>query len=103
MDTAVNKLHQRSEKAGLKSAKTFCQICSAFCGIEIVSDGKKVVRVLPDKQNAFNWGDYCAKAAYAGTVRDHPKRLRSPMRSAPISAIRAAPMSDVVELNAAGL
>ncbi len=80
MSNAVAAEEHRRGLSNLKSAKTFCQICSAFCGLGVVTDGKTVIRVLPDKENAFNWRDYCAKAGTAPLVRDHPKRLRSPMK-----------------------
>jgi formate dehydrogenase len=64
----------------LTTTKTFCRICIAFCGLDVVKDGNKLVRILPDKTHPYNWRDYCAKGASANLVRDHPKRLRTPMK-----------------------
>ena len=64
----------------LTTTKTFCRICIAFCGIDVVKDGDKIVRILPDQTHPYNWRDYCAKGANAHLVRDHPKRLKTPMK-----------------------
>ena len=80
MNSVVAEATARVGAENLKSIKTFCRICSSFCGIEVVTDRDKVLRVLPDKDNAFNWRDYCSKAGTAQFVRDHPKRLTSPMK-----------------------
>ncbi|MFY9328239.1 MAG: molybdopterin-dependent oxidoreductase [Georgfuchsia sp.] len=64
----------------LSTTKTFCRICIAFCGLDVVKDGNKIVRILPDQSHPYNWRDYCAKGASAHLVRDHPKRLRTPMK-----------------------
>jgi len=65
---------------GLTVKKTFCRICVYFCGLDVVTDGKKVIRILPDKSNEYNWRDYCLKGGSAHILRDHPKRLRTPMK-----------------------
>ncbi len=64
----------------LVTNKTFCRICMALCGLDVVTDGKKVIRVLPDQTHPYNWRDYCAKGGTSNLVRDHPKRLRTPMK-----------------------
>ena len=64
----------------LTTTKTFCRVCIAFCGLDVVKDGNKIVRILPDKTHPYNWRDYCAKGANAHVVRDHPKRLKTPMK-----------------------
>jgi formate dehydrogenase len=65
---------------GLVTRKTFCRICFSLCGLDVITDGEKIVRILPDQSSPYNWRDYCAKAASAHLVRDHPKRLKTPMK-----------------------
>ncbi len=64
----------------LVTNKTFCRICMSLCGLDVVTDGKKVIRVLPDKTHPYNWRDYCAKGGNSHLVRDHAKRIRTPMK-----------------------
>jgi formate dehydrogenase len=66
--------------SNVASTKTFCRICPAFCGLEVITDGKQVIRVLPDKANPYNWRDFCAKGGSANVLRDHPRRLTTPMK-----------------------
>jgi len=63
-----------------KNIKTFCRICVAFCGLDVETDGSKITRVRPDKDNPFNWRDFCSKGGSANKVRDHEKRLKTPMK-----------------------
>jgi formate dehydrogenase len=60
--------------------RTYCHICVCLCGLEVSSENNKIIRILPDKTNPFNWRDFCIKAGSANEVRDHPKRLLSPMK-----------------------
>jgi formate dehydrogenase len=36
--------------------------------------------VLPDRTHPYNWRDFCAKAGSAQVLREHPKRLKKPMK-----------------------
>lgn len=62
------------------TTKTFCRICVAFCGLEVVTENDKVVSVGPDKDNPYNWRDFCQKAGSSHKMRDHPRRLTTPMK-----------------------
>ena len=60
--------------------RTYCHLCVCLCGLEVSSENNRIIRILPDKTNPFNWRDFCIKAGSANEVRDHPKRLLSPMK-----------------------
>lgn len=62
------------------TTKTFCRICTAVCGLDVVTENDKIVSVLPDRTHPYSWRDYCAKGASAGALRDHPERLTRPMK-----------------------
>jgi formate dehydrogenase len=70
----------RELKPGQTRRKTFCRICTAFCGLEVITDGKQIDRILPDKDNTWNWRDFCLKGGSAHKVRDHAKRITRPMK-----------------------
>ena len=35
--------------ADLKNHSTFCRICESLCGLEITTEGNKVIEIKPDK------------------------------------------------------
>lgn len=69
-----------TDATGLRTVKTACRICLCFCGLDVTTDGKKIVRIRPDKDNPNNWRDFCIKGGSAGRLRDHPQRITSPMK-----------------------
>lgn len=64
----------------LTTTKTSCRICLCFCGLDVTTDGGKVVKIVPDKDNPNNWRDFCLKGGSAHHLRDHPKRITKPMK-----------------------
>lgn len=65
--------------SGVKTTFSHCQICEQACGIAITSTENEILSIEPDRSLTF-WRDFCIKGAKAGLVRDHPMRLKSPMR-----------------------
>lgn len=63
----------------IRTTLSHCQICEQACGISVASSDDKIVSIEPDRSQT-HWRDFCIKGAKAGLVRDHPMRLRSPMR-----------------------
>lgn len=63
----------------IRTTFSHCQICEQACGIAITSTEGKILSIEPDRSQA-HWRDFCIKGAKAGLVRDHPMRLKSPMR-----------------------
>lgn len=60
--------------------KTYCRICAVWCGIDVTTDGNKIIKVEPDKTSPRDWREFCSKGGNAGNTRDHPKRLKTPMK-----------------------
>lgn len=71
---------QRKLKPGQKLTRTFCRICTGFCGLEVITENDEIVRVLPDTAHAYSWRDFCAKGGNTNELRAHPKRLTRPMK-----------------------
>lgn len=65
----------------MKTVHTTCQICLATCGIEVtVDDDNHIRRIAPDKQNPYNWRDFCGKGRTAHELVEHPQRILAPMK-----------------------
>lgn len=62
------------------TVKTFCRICLAGCGLEVSTDGNKVLDIKPDRTHPYNWQDFCTKGRSANALRDHPDRLLTPLK-----------------------
>lgn len=82
MDAMVSEENVQADEgtANVKRRKTFCRICAASCGLEVISDDEKILKILPDKDNPYNWHDFCLKGGSAHKLRDHPKRITRPMK-----------------------
>ena len=57
-----------------------CHICEANCGILVEMDGRKVVSIKGDPNNALSRGHICPKATAIADLQDDPDRLRSPVK-----------------------
>ena len=57
---------------GTTVKKTFCSICSAFCGFEAVVDDGRVVEMRPDPDNPMSRGFSCTKADSSTTCSPRP-------------------------------
>lgn len=65
----------------MKTVHTTCQICIATCGIEVtVGADNQISRIAPDKQNPYNWRDFCGKGRTAHELAGHPRRILAPMK-----------------------
>ena len=56
-----------------------CPLCEAMCGLEIETDGDRVVRVRGDRDDVWSKGFLCPKGASIGQLHHDPDRLRGPM------------------------
>lgn len=59
---------------------TACMICSMNCGIEVQTEGERIVRVRPDKAHPVTKGYVCEKAQRMDAYQQGRDRLSSPMR-----------------------
>ncbi|MCB0994327.1 MAG: molybdopterin oxidoreductase family protein [Acidimicrobiales bacterium] len=56
-----------------------CPLCEATCGLRLLTDGERVVRVRGDRDHVFSLGYLCPKGSLLGALHDDPDRLRQPM------------------------
>ena len=68
------------QSGGPHTTRTFCRICTGFCGLEVTTENGRITQIWPDKAHAYSWRDFCAKGAMANELRDHPDRITRPMR-----------------------
>ncbi len=63
--------------------KTACIICALNCGLEVQTDGRRIVRIRPDKAHPVSKGYLCEKAQRMDHYQNGADRLDAPMRRRP--------------------
>ncbi len=63
-----------------RTAFATCTLCEATCGIEVETEGRRVVRLRGDAGDPFSRGHVCPKAVGLRDLQDDPDRLRRPLR-----------------------
>jgi len=56
-----------------------CNLCEALCGLEIVTQGERVLSIKPDREDVFTQGHICPKGVALQDIHFDPDRLRYPM------------------------
>jgi anaerobic selenocysteine-containing dehydrogenase len=57
-----------------------CHLCEANCGLLIAVEGREVLSVKGDPDNALSRGHICPKATALADLQDDPDRLRKPVK-----------------------
>jgi anaerobic selenocysteine-containing dehydrogenase len=57
-----------------------CHLCEALCGLEIRTEGDKIVSIKGDKDDPFSRGHICPKAIALQDIHTDPDRLRHPVQ-----------------------
>jgi anaerobic selenocysteine-containing dehydrogenase len=57
-----------------------CTLCEAMCGIEVATQGKRILSIKGDKDNPFSAGHICPKASALKDLYDDPDRLKRPVK-----------------------
>lgn len=57
-----------------------CSICEANCGILVTTEGRRVLSIKGDPDNALSRGHICPKAVALADLQDDPDRLRRPLK-----------------------
>ena len=52
-----------------------CILCYVNCGIEVMTEGRSIVRVRGDKAHPSTWGYLCQKAQRLNFYQNHADRL----------------------------
>ena len=60
--------------------KTACIICALNCGLEVQTDGRRIVRTRGDKAHPISQGYVCEKSQRMDYYQNGADRLNSPMR-----------------------
>ena len=63
--------------------KTACIICALNCGLEVQTDGRRIVRIRGDKAHPISQGYVCEKSQRMDYYQNGADRLESPMRRRP--------------------
>lgn len=57
-----------------------CNLCEAFCGLEIEHDGRRVLAIRGDAGHPLSRGHICPKGVALQDLHDDPDRLRHPLK-----------------------
>ena len=68
---------EETSPSGLRFVKTFCGMCGALCGIQVVVNGGRPRVILPIEGHPQR--GLCGRSATAPWLWDHPLRLKRPM------------------------
>src|SRR5215213_333733 len=56
-----------------------CPLCEATCGLEVVVDEGRAVRIRGDRDDVFSHGYICPKGSTLKQLHEDPDRLRRPL------------------------
>lgn len=57
-----------------------CHICEANCGIIVTAEGREILSIKGDPDNALSRGHICPKATALADLQNDPDRLRRPLK-----------------------
>jgi anaerobic selenocysteine-containing dehydrogenase len=60
--------------------KTSCILCGQNCGLEVITEGRKIIKVRADRENPRSQGYLCRKGANIAYFQNNPERLRFPLK-----------------------
>ena len=60
--------------------KTSCVLCGQNCGLEVTTEGSKIIKVRGDKENPRSKGYVCRKGASIAYFQNNPERLKFPLK-----------------------
>jgi anaerobic selenocysteine-containing dehydrogenase len=69
--------------------KTACIICALNCGLEVQTEGRRIVRIRGDKEHPVSAGYLCEKSQRMDYYQNGADRLSSPMRRKPDGSYEA--------------
>jgi anaerobic selenocysteine-containing dehydrogenase len=72
---------RETESAGWR--KTACTLCAVNCGLEVQTDGGRIVRIRGDKAHPISQGYVCEKSQRLDFYQNGADRLDSPLRRRP--------------------
>ena len=60
--------------------KTSCVLCAQNCGLEVIAEGSKILKVRADRENPRSQGFICRKGANIAFFQNNPERLKFPLK-----------------------
>ena len=60
--------------------KTSCVLCAQNCGLEVIGQGSKILKVRADRENPRSRGFICRKGANIAFFQNNPDRLKYPLK-----------------------
>jgi len=60
--------------------KTSCVLCAQNCGLEVISEGSKILQVRADRESPRSQGFMCRKGANIAYFQNNPERLKYPLK-----------------------
>ena len=60
--------------------KTSCVLCGQNRGLEVITEGSKIIKVRGDKENPRSQGYLCRKGASIMYFQNNPERLKHPLK-----------------------
>jgi anaerobic selenocysteine-containing dehydrogenase len=60
--------------------KTSCVLCNSNCGLEVTTEGSRILKVRGDKENPRSQGYICRKGANVAYFQNNPERLKYPLK-----------------------
>ena len=82
---------------------TACMLCSINCGVEVKTEGRRIVRVRGDKAHPASQGYTCEKALRLDHYQNGRDRLTSPLRRRPDGSFEEVDWDTAIREVAAGL
>jgi len=60
--------------------KTSCVLCFNNCGLEVITEGSKILKVRADRDNPRSQGYLCRKGMNIAYFQNNPERLKFPLK-----------------------
>ena len=60
--------------------KTSCVLCAQNCGLEVIVEGSKILKVRADRESPRSQGFICRKGANIAYFQNNPERLKYPLK-----------------------
>ena len=61
---------------------TFCRICEAGCGLNVETEGERVLKITPDRDHVVSQGYACVKGIRYDQVHHSDDRVTTPLKRA---------------------
>ncbi|MBI4596311.1 MAG: molybdopterin-dependent oxidoreductase, partial [Candidatus Tectomicrobia bacterium] len=60
--------------------KTSCVLCGQNCGLEVITEKNRIIKVRGDRESLRSQGYLCRKGASIAYFQNNPERLKHPLK-----------------------